>query len=314
MNNIIRFWNQNRRGIIAGIIVIVLIIVAIQVLNEFVKKQNEKKLENTNTLTVEEKELPTESIITGQEVSMETTKSNVSIIEDFIKKCNNKDIDGAYALLTDDCKQVVFPTKQNFIDEYYNLIFSEKKSYSIDNYQNASSTYTYEVKYYNDLLSTGKISDNNYKDYITIDNKAENGKLNINNYIQSKQINKSSEKDGIIITVISKDIYQNYERYNVKIENKTDKTILVNTNKKLETINITTDENVKHGASITEISNALLKISPYISRIYNIKFNKTYNPNIDIQSISFEDIVTDYDKYINTPEEIEERVKIKINM
>ena len=136
----------------------------------------------------------------------------------------------------------------------------------------------------------------------------------INNYIQNKEINKSIEKDGIVIEVISKDIYQSYERYHVKIENKTDKTILINTNKKSDTINITTNENVKYGASMTEITNALLQISPTMARIYNIRFNKTYNPNINIESINFEDIISDYNKYLNTPEEVVERVKIRVNI
>ena len=177
MNNIIRFWNQNRKGIMAGIIVIVLIIVFVQILNTIAKQKSKEILENKIALTTEEKDLPTESIITGQKVAKDTTKSNVSIIKEFIDKCNQKDVDGAYELLTDHCKQVVFPTKQSFKEGYCDLIFSEKKSYDIDNYQNTSSTYTYEIKYYNDALSTGKAGGDNYKDYITIDTKSENGKL-----------------------------------------------------------------------------------------------------------------------------------------
>lgn len=311
MNNIIRFWNQNRKGIISGIVVIVLLIMFIQFLNSIAREKN-KSTNKENNISIEESELPTESIITGQKISVETTKSNVSIIEEFVDKCNNNDIDGAYNLLTDRCKELLFPTKQDFIDKYYNNIFYEKKSVGIEYYKNDAKNYTYEVKYYNDVLSTGKASENNYKDYITIF--SEDGKLNINNYIRTKQLNKSVEKDGIIVTVVSKDIYQGYERYIIEIQNKTEKTILTNTNKKLETIYMLDDDNIMHSANISEVANALWQIGPYMTRIYNIKFNQTYNPNIEASSINFTDIVGDYEKYINTPEEVKDRISIRVNI
>lgn len=313
MNNIIRFWNQNRKGIIAGIIVIVLLIMFIQFLNSIAREKN-KSTNKEKNISIEESELPTESIITGQKISVETTKSNVSIIEEFVDKCNNNDIDGAYNLLTDRCKELLFPTKQDFIDKYYNNIFSEKKSVGIENYKNDAKRYTYEVKYYNNALATGKLSENNYKDYITIINDSGITKLNISNYIKTKQINKSVEKNGIIVTVISTDIYQGYERYNIQIENKTEKAILINTNKKLETIYMLDDDNIMYSANTSEIANALWQIGPYMTRMYNIKFNKIYNPNIEGSNINFTDIVGDYEKYINTPDEVKDRISIRVNM
>ena len=51
MNNIIRFWNQNRKGIIAGIAAIVFLIVIIQVLNEMARQRNQAQNENVIQLT-----------------------------------------------------------------------------------------------------------------------------------------------------------------------------------------------------------------------------------------------------------------------
>ena len=73
MNNIIRFWNQNRKGIIAGMIAIVLIITLIQGLNQLAKENNRRKNEKA-LIEQNEEELPTKSIIGKDSVSKETTK------------------------------------------------------------------------------------------------------------------------------------------------------------------------------------------------------------------------------------------------
>ena len=131
--------------------------------------------------------------------------------------------------------------------------------------------------------------------------------------VNLEKIDSYEEKDGIKITVVSKNIYLNYEKYNVIVENKTGKEIMINTNEKRETINIQTQNGIKYGANMTDISNNLLKIEPYMSRNYIMRFNKNYNPDIDIDSVNFEDIVSDYNRDIYTPED-KERIKIKINI
>ena len=151
MNNMIRLWNRNRRGIIAFIVVIVLIVILVQILNSMVKEQEKEKLQNKDIMSKEE--LPIESIITGEQLPIKTTKSNVSIIEDFITKCNNKDITGAYNLLTKECKNTVFPTQTEFINNYYNIIFQKNRSYGIENYMNSSGVYIYKIKFTNLSIS-----------------------------------------------------------------------------------------------------------------------------------------------------------------
>ena len=127
MNYIVRFWNQNRKKIIIGIGVIVFLIIIVQILNQIAKEQKELAKQN---IQIEEKEedLPTQSIIGGESVSEEETKINVDIIETFIQKCNSADITGAYNMLTNECKEVVFPTEESFKSGYYDIIFATKKN------------------------------------------------------------------------------------------------------------------------------------------------------------------------------------------
>lgn len=315
MNNIIRFWNQNRRGIIAGIAAIVLLIVIIQVLNQMAKQRNQAKNENVIQLTEEEKNLPTQSIIGGDSTPIEETKNNVKIIETFIEKCNNGDISGAYQMLTDDCKEVLFKTEEAFKNGYHNIIFKSKRMGNIENFLTKNKKYTYKVTFYEDMLATGNAQNSEtYQDYITIDENSKNGKLNINSFIYKKDINKETEKSGIKITIISQQVYKENEKYEIKIENNTNKRILIDTREKSKSVYLVGSNNVTYNSYIDELSSVLYEIPANFSRIYKIRFNKIYSSGIQTTKVVFSDIVPDYEKYSQTPDEMKERVQISVNI
>ena len=66
------------------------------------------------------------------------------------------------------------------------------------------------MKIIDDILSTGKSNDYTKQDYITIKQQDGEYKLNINRYIESKKINKTTEKDNIQIEVVSKNTFMEY--------------------------------------------------------------------------------------------------------
>lgn len=313
MNNIIRFWNQNRKGIIAGIIAIVLLIVVIQVLNQMVK--NQSKQNNTNTLTEEEKSLPTKSIIGADTISIEETKDNVEIINEFTQNCNDGNITAAYAMLTDDCKEVLFKTEENFKKGYVDIIFSTKRLLNIENFISEDKRYTYKVEFYSDILSTGNAQNSEfYQDYITIDENSENGKLNINSFIYKKNINKETEIAGIKVIVISQQIYKDNEKYEIKIENNTDKRISINSGKYTKSVYIVGSNNVTYNSNIAELSSILYEIPANFYRTYTIKFNKIYSSGVETKGIVFSDIVPDYEQYKQTPNETTKRIQISVSI
>jgi len=315
MNNIIRFWNQNRKGIIAGIVAIVLLIVIIQVLNQMAKMKNKERNNSIVSLTEEEKKMPTQSIIGQDNVSVEETKTNVEIIQEFIEKCNNNDIEGAYSMLTDECKEVLFTKQENFKKGYYDFIFKSKKIANIEYLISNNKRYTYQVKFYEDMLSTGNVeSTNSYQDYITIDENSINGKLNVNSFIYKKDINSETESSGIKVTILSQEIYKDNEKYQIKIENNTDKRILIDTSQKNKSVYLVGSNNVTYNSYISEISSTLYEIPANFYRTYKIKFNKIYTSGVETRGIVFSDIVQDYEEYKQTPEEVEERLVISVNI
>lgn len=311
MNKIIRMWNQNRKKIIIIALGVVFIFAIIQVLNQVAKEENQKKANNNISSVQNYQKLPTTSSRTGEVVSEEKTKANVNIIENFVQACNNEDIKKAYDLLTDECKNTLFPTEQEFIDNYYNLIFKTKKTIDIENYKNSSKTNTYIVTFYEDSISTGNVSSSeNYKDYITVDKDTQ--KLNINSLITAKEMNKSAENNGIKITVLKQEIYKDYEIYEIKAENNTDKTILLDTMSSSKKIYIMDNSNIKNTIAINEIADSLLQITSYGAKTISMKFNKNYNSSSITKKVIFTDIVDDKDKY--EQENTTDRLKIEVEI
>lgn len=309
MNKIIRLWNQNRGKIIITTLVVVFIFIVIRALNEGAKKNLEAKKNNVNNEIIFEDDMPSKSIITGETVDEEKTERNVDIINDFIEKCNGNDIDNAYDLLTDGCKETLFSNKDSFINNYYNIIFTEPRTVKIENYKNSSKTNTYKVTFYGDVLSSGSISAKDYyQDYITIEN--DTGKISINSLVTTNEINKQVEKNGIVLTVSKQEIYMDYEKYKIKVQNNTDKTICLDTRTNSKSVYSIGTNSVKNIAFTNEISSSLYEITAYGSKTYNMKFDKKYNASVRTKKIVFTDVVEDFEKYTN--ENIEERLKLEV--
>lgn len=310
INKIRRYWNQNRKRIILGIAMIVFIILIIQVLNQMAKQNNKKEKVVENNVI---QDLPTESIITGEKVDVNLTQANVEIIDQFIKACNDKDMNLAYSFLTQECKEALYPTVNDFIERYYKFVFDDVKTYKIENYRNSSPYYTYDVKFYTDTISTGKVQDNGiYQDYITINK--ETGKMNINQLIYAKDINKSNESDGVEITVLRQYIYKDYEEYSLEINNKTDKEIMIDSREKNKGVYVVESDNATYRAFLNEIATNLYNVPSYFSREYKIKFNKMYKTGVTAEKIVFTQIVPDYELFKNQQEVEKKRIKVEVEL
>lgn len=179
MNKLIRLFNQNRRAVVVIIFIIALIIAIIQILNSDIKEKKEQSLKNnlnninssTNNSTTISKD--NVSVITG-----ETVKSNISdteIIKQFVEKCNKKDIEKAYNMLTDDCKSLMFQDTNKFKTGYIDRIFYIERLYTLENWFQNANLNTYYIKYIEDILATGNVaSNNNVGDYITVTKERKN--------------------------------------------------------------------------------------------------------------------------------------------
>lgn len=309
--NIIRFYNQNKKNIWIMIIAIILIIIAIHTLNNIVKNNKKEKANAIKNIINEEEyenNLNINTLLSDNDV--EEDKS--LIIDQFIRYCNANKVEQAYNLLSENCKKGLFPTIEIFKQNYYNKIFSTTKLYSKERFIGK----TYKIKLYEDILSTGSTNSKTIEDYYTIEKSDNKTKININNYIGQKDINKTSKSRVLEVSVLDKQIYKEYEEYQVKVTNTSNKTIMLDSSESTKTIYLVGDKNIKYYSLSHEIITNDLIIRSNETKTINIKFSKEYNSNNKINSLVFSDIILDYDIYKSQEKKSEytNRTNISINL
>lgn len=310
-SNLRRDIFENRYKILAIIVAIILILCIIQALNEMAKQS--MNTPKTDTTTNGSSYKPQETVIIGENVSEKKQEQNTKIMDEFINYCNEKEIEKAYNLLTDECKEELFSNNiENFKKNYIEKIFTTYKTYNMQSWINASNP-TYKVRILQDALSTGKTGQV-VEDYYTIVKKDGAYKLNLNSYIGRTKINKQAIKDNITITVVNKDTFMDYEIYSIKVENNTDNTILLDTKTKQKSAYITGSNKVTYSAFMHEIDEAFLEIKPRLYTKINVKFNKIYSPNIRANSVTFTDIVLNLEEYNKTENKADYKNKIQIEV
>lgn len=300
MHNLMRFWYQNKNQIIKIGAVIVFVLLIIQVVNLFIKKNNEKNMQeaknrtststttnNNTSTTIDNTVVSSKSAITGQDITSKQINNDATVINSFVKYCNQKDLEKAYDLLTEDCKSHIYNTLDVFTKAYYNDVFNgQQKTCDIENWFGN----TYKVNIYEDMLSTGKESDYAKQDCITVE--TENGvtKLNINNYIGHEEINKTTTKDNITVQVESKDTYKDYEEYTIKVKNDKDKTIRLDTVQSPKTLYLEDEKGVKYNYYSNELADSMLTIESGHVKEITIKFYSTYTSTKKIRRIVFSNL------------------------
>lgn len=280
---------SNRYKILGIIVAIILVLCIIQALNNMAKEK--LQTQTVGNTTSQSTYKPQETVISGDNVVDEQQEINTDVMDQFIKYCNAKEVEKAYSLLTDECKEAIYDSNiDNFRKNYIEKIYTSNKTYSMQSWIKDTSSVTYKVRIIDDILSTGKVGDV-IEDYYTIVRQDGSYKLNINSYIGRTAINKQATQNNITINVISKDTYMNYETYNIKVENDTNNTILLDSKQSDKSVYVTGTNDVTYRAFMYEIDDSYLTIKPKIYTNITVKFNKMYNTSIKAKSITFSDII-----------------------
>ena len=295
MNGIIRWYNENRKKVWVTIGIIICVILLLRVLNsishEQLSQKNNEIINKTSSAT--NKELMNsismsndKSVISGEKITT-SQKKMLSILDDFNNYCSTGDTEKAYNLLSDECKEEMYPTKEAFEEAYYRQIFNgDKKKVSANNWIGN----TYKVKYTNDGYAM--------QDYITLVTDEEgNVKLNINNYIGREQINKTVSKEDLKFKVVKTDIYMDYQKYTYEIANYSENTVFLNDPAVNNSMYIEDNNNKKYTAYLHEISPAQMTIVPGEVKNITVKYYNKYSSNKEIESIIFEKVILDYESY-----------------
>ena len=323
-SNLRRGLFSNRYLILAIMAAIIFLFLLINTLNNNAKENNKKQEEQSkaqkNITQYQEIYTPEKTTISGSNVKPQKQEDNKKVIDNFINYCNQKQIEQAYNLLSDACKEKVFFSNiGNFRDNYVNKIFNTKKTYSMQSWINRDTYTTYKVKIMDDMISTGKITSkqDEIEDYYTVVMQSGGEyKLNINSYIAKKEINKEKEFQGIKITVISKDTYKDYETYSIKVENLSQNSILLDSQERTDSMYILASNESKYSAYSYEIDRSRLIVEPGRYRTITIKFNKIYSNEATTRSIVFSDVIINYEDYksLQNKKEYKDRWIISIDV
>ena len=304
---IAEWYINNKTKVLTAIFIIVVIILVSIIVNFLNTLQLNEAQTNTETnVNVQENNSPignftdiyvedNESVVTGENMS----SSQVTIIDtinQFVQLCNERNVNEAYNMLSDECKEEVYPSLDSFSNNYYNAIFNgQNKNTSVENWVNN----IYKVTFENDALSTGVYTEEGtIQDYITVTRNENNElRLNINNYIERQEINKKhTDTSNVTITVLRSDTYMDYETYTYSITNNTNNTILLDDKGSTDNMYIEDENGNQYTAYIHELSESQLTITPGETKEVTIKYYSRYGSTKNITQVVFNKIILNYNE------------------
>ena len=300
MHNLRHFYYQNKEKIWKSIGVIVFILGIIYYLNYLVGKENS---ENFNTLgnaegSVYENQdnqtyISDKSAIFGEKVTENEVEKINNTISKFLQYCKNGNTQEAYNMISEDCKQNQYNTLEKFEQRYIKTKFTNADVYEIENWISD----TYKITISEDILATGNINGEKQIEYITIVKEDSIEKLNVNEYIGKYEINKTVTDNEIRITVVNQKVYLDYEEYEFKIENLSNKTIKLDSLDNTGTMYLETTAGVKYNSYSHELYPEDLEIISKNTANIAIKFARPYSKDTNIKNIIFENIILNYPEY-----------------
>ena len=311
MYKFLSWYNRNRKEIwITLIAVIIIVAIGYYILTELTESDIESDVSGTDdielnnslnsvTLTTDE------SVLTGDTVT--TSSEKLETIDMFIEYCNNQDIESAYDLLSEECKDEMYQDMDSFKTVYYDSVFADaKKTVEMENWIGD----TYKVYFREDLLSTGEYnSEEAIQDYITIvKNENSEYKLNINGFVKRTYSSKSGESNGLTINIKEINTYMNYETYTFEVINFSGCKVVLGDLDTEYTTYLVDENNNEYTAYLHELSSAQLKINVGQTSDIEIKYYNKYSSSKEIEYILFNNITFENDD----EESYEESIKIDL--
>lgn len=296
MGKLIRFYNQNVRKVWTIVLIIVFALMIISAFNSMYKKRSEdRNKEIQSGEYIQKYHNESESMVSGGYVPDSVREDFGDLIDSFFSYCKNHEPEKAYGLISNDCKQLLYPTEEVFEEQYYKNKFKADKLYSFQSWT-ASDTYIYLVKIFDNMLATGSGSSQEYiQDYVSVVKENGEYKLNINSYIGRVSIGKKYSKDGLTIEVLDRYIFMDYGIYSLKIQNNSGSTVLLDSMEETNKTYVVDEDNIKSEAMLYENTKDDLTIIPNTEKEIQIKFSDVYQEKNMIEKMVFEDVRVDLD-------------------
>lgn len=298
MYKILSYIRKNRKKIIVIVLAILLALGLIQVANNIAK--NKLKAETTISKSANndiEQRLKTQSIITNKKISETESNKNNETIKKFIDYCNAKDVNNAYSMLSEECRNNIYRDVDAFKNDYYNTVFSTTKIYTETNWMVLDNKTIYKVDFSNNILETGGVKQGNtFTDYVTVVNQNGEKRLNISSFVGEDTASTTIEDNTIKVKIISKQVFLDYEIYKINFINKSTGIINIYNSEVNSKWYITDNYLAKYYFNLNNISNESLKLQPQGNNTLEVKCVRPYNSEKYINSITFSNVELNEDK------------------
>ncbi|MBO5348949.1 MAG: hypothetical protein J6A89_03915 [Clostridia bacterium] len=275
MFKILRYFKDNRIKSIIVLIVIGLIIIFYNALEQKIYKNNSSSSIYTTAIVQNTNNSFDNNASSNNSTIMQNVNSEEKAIELFVSYCNNAEIGKAYNLLSDECKNVLYKKQEDFYEKYYKVFWQQQRKYKVEKYNDN----IYKLTIMNDPLATGKVDNNSFIEYITVNKINGTYKINIASLIKYETLNMKETTDYFDINVVDKAIYMNYEIYTIEILNTSLVNISLTDLKNDKEIFIQDTDKNNFYLSSSEYTEENLTI-PYKEKCtIQLKFNKKYTKN-----------------------------------
>lgn len=300
MRYLLGIYNRNRKFIWFAICMIIGILCLIRIINNVyqeqystvdVSKDNSNENVSVSNNNYYEQDY---SVISGETLESSTSHALTKVLENFITYCNNGDAGNAYNMLSKDCKEVLYPTITDFKNNYLDVNFNERKTYTLQSWITYRNKFIYMVELKEDMLSTGSSSNIKKQEYITAIKDGQEYYLNIAGFIEKNNINKYNENNLVNILVESEEVFIDHLNLNVKVNNKSQKDILLDSGKKSMGTYVTDSEGLKSVSYLYEKTDLELVVPKGFTKDFNIKFTQEYKKDRTTKKVTFSDISLDY--------------------
>lgn len=320
MLKIIRLYNRNRKIIWVWLIIAIFCIAIINLVQYADQERFRKQSENVaNQIPIEQEQENSSEIVDYNKAAQSLTAGGAvdndvrdeiqEVLEQFIQYVCNQEVEQAYQLLTEECKAIQYPSIDFFEQDYCQDVYH--KTYTFQSWSSTDNIYVYQVKFFDDMLSSGIDTTKNYlQDYITVLKKGASYKININNFIKAETVDAQIESNKINFQVNQIETYLDYQIYEIEVTNNSFKNIILDTREKDNSVYVKNSDGLKIRALLYENTDEDLIVQAGESKKIEIKFNNTYNGNKRIISVGFSDIVIDQNLY----QEDSEKGKIEIEI
>ena len=312
MNNIRRFINRNSRSIWTIIGVIVFVFFIIKLMNSYYEKNEENNQNNNIQNNVSSQTMDIQDL-TERNYTVKSSSVKITFAS-FVNYCNKRELEKAYAMLTEECKEAMFPTIEDFERIYINKIYNIKRTYGLVKWSTEGNRSTYLLTLYGDLLATGNTEEAT-QEYITLVEN-ENGiyQLNINNYIYGEDRNIIGTINGITVKIEHVDVYDEYEQAQITITNSTSKKICLTGNKYKNNIYLGNSKEMIYESLNSEFDSSEIIMEANTTETFSVDFNKIYTSNSKAEYLALNDIILDYESYLNSEdkENYSNRTSIKL--